>query len=208
MEFAWLLGARLQSMALLVTSARETPWAIAIHEAQRLALRADPTLCSDTDRAGEHGMRAARGMGLVSYRTFEAYCRHQSETEETLEGFRAASYIRHQGDKLARRFYGQCYFHLTRMLDSHDIGRNRGGAAQALRAMSLPAFVLSISTDLLIPPSEQAFLAECLPHAKAVTIDSRYGHDGFLIETETIGMHIRNWLTEAGIPVFNGLSGR
>ncbi len=203
MEFAWLLGIRLQSMALLVTSARETPWAIAIHEAQRLALRADPTLYSDSDRAGEDGMRAARGMGLVSYRTFESYCLHQAEQEERLEDFRAASYIRHQGEKLARRFYGQCYYHLTRVLDSHDIGRGRGGAAQALRQLTLPSFVLSISSDLLIPPAEQAFLADNLPNAHAVTIASRYGHDGFLIETETIGKHIRDWLTDTGIGAFN-----
>lgn len=193
LEFAWLLGERLRRMALLVTSARETPWAIAIHEAQRLAIQADPTWRDDSDRAGANGLRAARGMGLVTYRTFDAYRTGQTDVDESLENFRAAGYIRHQGDKLERRFYAQCYHSLTRTLDSHHVGRGRGGAAAALAQLTLPALVLSIDSDLLIPPSEQEFLAEHLPNSSLVLLKSEFGHDGFLIETERIGRIILDW---------------
>ena len=194
MEFAYLLGAQMKKMALLVTSARETAWAIAIHEAQRLAIQADPTWRDDHDRAGNAGMKAARGFGLVGYRTFDAYTNDQTDADDKLDEFRAATYIRHQGDKLDRRFYAQAYWHLTKSLDTHHIGRGRGGAEQALRQLTLPAWVLSIDSDVLIPPSEQHFLAVHLPNATFEILHSPYGHDGFLIETKTIGKLLMRWL--------------
>ena len=137
---------------------------------------------------------AARGFGLVGYRTFDAYTNDQTDADDKLDEFRAATYIRHQGDKLDRRFYAQAYWHLTKSLDTHHIGRGRGGAEQALRQLTLPAWVLSIDSDVLIPPSEQHFLAVHLPNATFEILHSPYGHDGFLIETETIGKLLMRWL--------------
>ena len=193
LEFAWLLREKMKKMALLVTSARETAWAIAIHEAQRLAIQADPSWRDDHDRAGNTGMKAARGFGLVGYRTFDAYTTGQTDSDDKLQEFRAATYIRHQGDKLDRRFYAQCYWHLTRSLDTHHIGRGRGGAAAALRALETPALVLSIDSDVLIPPSEQYFLAQHLPNARYEVLHSPFGHDGFLIETEAVRRMVADW---------------
>jgi homoserine O-acetyltransferase len=187
LEFAHLLPKEIKKMALLVTSARETAWAIAVHEAQRMAMQADPTFYEDSDTGGAAGMRAARGFGLVTYRTFEAYQTGQTDVDEKLNDLKSASYIKHQGKKLEQRFYAQCYWSLSKALDSHHIGRGRGGAAAALAKLEMPALVLSIDSDLLIPPSEQRFLAAHLPKASFHLLQSPYGHDGFLIETERIG---------------------
>jgi len=193
LEFAYLLPGRIKNIALLVTGARETPWAIAIHEAQRMAIQADPTWKSDHDNGGAEGLKAARGMGLVSYRTFDAFKSRQTDKEDKMDDFRAASYIRYQGLKLERRFYAQCYWYLTKALDTHHIGRGREGAAAALARLNMPALVLSIDSDILIPPVEQWFLAEHLPNSTHVKLPSDFGHDGFLIETERIGEIILNW---------------
>lgn len=193
MEFACLLPDIIKKIALLVTSARETAWAIAIHEAQRLAIQADPSWQDNTDAGGSAGLKAARGMGLIGYRTFESYKNNQTDEDDRLDSFRAASYIRYQGDKLLRRFYAQCYWYLTKALDTHHIGRGRGGAEQALSQLRTPALVVAISTDVLIPPSEQHFLAQHLPNATFLEIDSPYGHDGFLIETEAVNRVLSDW---------------
>jgi homoserine O-acetyltransferase len=193
LEFAYLLPDRIKNIALLVTSARETAWAIAIHEAQRMAIQADPTWKDDNDTGGAEGLKAARGMGLVSYRTFEAYKAHQTDADDKLDDFLAASYIRYQGRKLERRFYAQCYWYLTKALDSHHIGRGRRGAEAALAKLKMPALVLSIDTDLLIPPVEQWFLSQRLPHSTYIRLPSDFGHDGFLIETERIEDIILKW---------------
>ncbi len=194
LEMAAIFPESIEKIALLVTSARESAWAIAIHQAQRLAIEADQTWRDDRDRAGAAGLEAARGMGLIGYRTFGAYQQNQLDGDEKLDDFRAASYIRHQGKKLENRFFAQPYWHLTKTLDSHHVGRGRGGAAAALREIKQPALVISIDSDLLIPPSEQRFLAENLPNSTYFEIKSAFGHDGFLIETEVIGGLVLDWL--------------
>lgn len=194
LEMAHLLRQRIKKMALLVTSARETAWAVAIHEAQRMAMQADPSFYEDKDTGGAAGMRAARGMGLVTYRTFEAYQKGQTDSDEKLNDLKSAGYIQHQGRKLEQRFYAQCYWFLSKALDSHNMGRGRGGAAAALAELKIPALVLSIDSDLLIPPSEQQFLAEHLPQAEFVMLNSAYGHDGFLIETDRIGGILKGFI--------------
>lgn len=193
MEFAWLLKDKIKSIALLVTSAKETAWAISTHEAQRLAIQADPTWQDDADDAGKNGLKAARGMALLTYRTFQSYKDRQTDPDEKLDDFRAASYIRYQGHKLERRFYAQCYWQLVKSLDTHDMGRGRGGAAKALQQLNMPALVIAVDSDLLIPPVEQRFLQEHLPVATYREITSEFGHDGFLVETEKIKRAILEW---------------
>ena len=133
-------------------------------------------------------------MGLVTYRTFDAYQNGQTDADDKLNDLKSASYIQHQGKKLEQRFYAQCYWFLSKALDSHHVGRGRGGAAVALAGLDIPALVLSIDSDLLIPPSEQRFLAAHLPQAEYVELASDYGHDGFLIETERIGKILMGFL--------------
>lgn len=199
LEFAYILKDKIKSIALLATSAVETPWAISTHEAQRLAIQADPTFSENNDRAGENGLKAARGMALLTYRTFNAYIETQNDDTEKLDNFKAASYIRHQGKKLQQRFYAQAYYGLTKTLDTHNIGRKRGGIANALNKIKMPAFVLSIESDILIPPSQQFELAEHLPNATFVSLDSFYGHDGFLVEAESINALLLEWKSQLEI---------
>jgi len=176
----------IKKAVMLVTSAKETPWSIAIHEAQRLALKADQTFHYNNSIAGAEGLKAARGMGLVGYRTFEQYNLKQNDSDGRYKDFNAASYIKYQGDKLVKRFHAHCYFHLLNTLDTHNIGRNRGGLEKALSQIKQKTLLISIDSDVLIPISEQTFMANHMPNARQVIISSKFGHDGFLIETEKI----------------------
>jgi len=125
LEYAWLLRDQIKHLGLLVTSARETAWVIAGHEAQRQALLADPTIMENEHTSGAAGMKAARGMALLGYRTGEAYNSTQSDPPDIVEDHRASTYIRHQGDKLVNRFYAHCYWHLLRTPDT-PIGKASG----------------------------------------------------------------------------------
>jgi homoserine O-acetyltransferase len=53
---------------------------------------------------------------------------------------------------------------------------------------------MGIHSDILCPLDEQRFMAEHLPNATLVEIDSEYGHDGFIIETAQITEHLKPWL--------------
>ncbi len=186
LEYAYLIPDRIKHMGLLVTSARETAWVIAGHEAQRLAMQADPTLEGNHDHSGEDGMRAARGMALLGYRTIESYIDTQTDGDEVVNDHRASTYIRHQGEKLVKRFYPHCYWNLTKSLDTHHIGRGRGSIPDVLRSLKMKATIIGIDSDRLIPVSQQQFLAAHLPNADLHILHSPWGHDGFLIETEQI----------------------
>ena len=117
--------------------------------------------------------------------------------EDPADGGRYAvqSYLEHQGRKLLARFDAGTYVALTEALSSHDVGRGRGGVEAALRGCPVPVVVGGITSDRLYPLRLQEELAELLPGCTGLkVVDSIYGHDGFLVETEAVGELIRETL--------------
>jgi homoserine O-acetyltransferase len=186
-----------KNLCLLVTSAKASAWEIAIHEAQRLAVEADPTWKDESPAAGANGLKAARGIGMLTYRNYEAFRQTQTDNETKLSDFKAASYIRYQGEKLVRRFNAQSYHLLTRTMDSHDLGRGRNSVEEALAQIKSNTLVIGVETDILCPPTEQEFIAKHIPNSRLEIISSPFGHDGFLVETEKIsGLLKRDFVLE------------
>ncbi len=176
-------------------NAFHSPWGIAINEAQRMAIAADPTWKDKNERAGAEGMKAARAIAMVSFRSYEIYNKNQPEVaSEKLEGFRAASYQRYQGTKLANRFNSFSYWTLLNAMDNHHLGRGRGTLEQVLGAIRAKTLVIGVSSDLLFPVQEQKFLADHIPGAQFELIQSPYGHDGFLVEFEQFRELIRKFV--------------
>lgn len=172
-----------EHIILIATNAFHSPWGIAFNEAQRLAIEADVTWKENHERAGINGLKAARAIGMLSYRHYTGFAKAQAEkSANVLENFRAATYQRYQGEKLAKRFNSFTYWLLSKMMDSHNIARNRGSAEEVLRSIQAKALIISIDSDILFPPAEQKFLADHIPDAIFQTLSSPYGHDGFLVE--------------------------
>ncbi|CCH55272.1 homoserine O-acetyltransferase [Fibrisoma limi BUZ 3] len=188
----------IQNLILIASNAVFSPWGIAFNESQRMAIEADPTWAERRDDAGVTGMKAARAMALISYRNYDTYGFTQAlDNNEQLDGYKAASYQRYQGEKLAARFNAFTYWTLTKVMDSHNVGRNRGSILNALNQIKARTLVVGIRSDILFPPSEQQFLARHIPDAVYEEIDSLYGHDGFLIEAKPLTQIIRKWLGES-----------
>jgi homoserine O-acetyltransferase len=176
-----------ENILLGATNIKHSPWGIAFNESQRMAIEADCTFGNDDDNAGINGMKAARSIGLISYRNYKAYNITQEDKDNTkLENFRACSYQRYQGEKLAQRFNAYSYYILSKAMDNHNIERGRTNAKDVLSAIKCNVVVLGIESDFLYPLEEQELMAELIPHSLFVKIDSPYGHDGFLIENEKI----------------------
>lgn len=129
--------------------------------------------------------------------------------------FSAQSYLRYQGDKFTSRFDANCYIHISRKMDTHDLSRGRyplttssedpltltpeeqlDALHSTLAQLPRGALVISIQTDGLFTPSEQHEIASYIPDAYLVTIPSPDGHDGFLLEFEAINKHILAFLHE------------
>lgn len=192
LEFAQAFQGKIDHLLLIACAAKESAWGIAIHESQRLALKADSTF--GKENGGENGIKAARAIGMLTYRTSDAYNTQQTDQDERIDDFKAASYIQYQGEKLAKRFNALSYYYLTKCMDSHNIGRGKGGLQQALNQIATKTLVVGINTDQLLPPKTQKYLAHHIPNAYYAEIESDYGHDGFLLETKQLSERIIDFL--------------
>lgn len=173
-------------MVLMATDATASPWSIALDETQRMAIEADPEWGERRLDAAKKGLAAARAIALLSYRGPYGYNLTQRDTEELPAIHRASSYQRYQGEKLVRRFDVYSYHAILRSFDTHDIGRGRGGVEAALARIKAPTLVVGITTDIVFPPDEVKALAASIKGAKYDEIESRFGHDGFLVEHDSL----------------------
>ncbi len=167
---------------------RVTPWLTAFNESMRMALETDPTFrACESLKGGETGLRCARSIALISYRSYEGYNATQSEKEEDcMFADRAGSYQRYQGRKLSDRFDAYSYWYLCNSVDSNNIGRGRGGVIKALESITTDCTVIGIDSDRLFPVEEQKFMAEHIKGATYHEITSKFGHDGFLLENDQL----------------------
>lgn len=195
MEWAIQHPHRFENMMLVATTYMSTPWAIAINETERMSIEADASFFNGDPNGGKAGLAAARGLGLLSYRGYEAYNITQSEKDnEQVQSYRVSSYQRYQGKKLVDRFSAHCYHSITRSQDTHNVARGRGGFEEAFANITAKTLSVGISSDILFPPIEQKRLAEFIPNAVYAEITSDFGHDGFLIESKQLSEIIREYL--------------
>ena len=169
----------------ICTAPRVSPFFGATLEAQRMALEADPSFREARDLSGgAAGLKCARAQALISYRSFRGYGRTQDEEDpDTLFAGRVASYERYQGEKLLRRgFDAYCYYTQCNAMDSHNVGRGRGGVQKALGRIRAACTVVAVDTDQIFPPQEGRVWSAWIPGAEYMEITSDFGHDGFLLE--------------------------
>jgi homoserine O-acetyltransferase len=187
MEWAIMEPAYIKNLILIATNAKHSPWGIAFNESQRLAISADRTFYSNTPNGGKKGLKAARSIALLSYRNYKTYGITQQEEEENhVDDYRASSYQNYQGEKLVNRFNAYSYWYLSKSMDSHNVGRNRHGVEKALSLIKARTLVVGIKSDVLFPIEEQQYLFRHIQKSAFAEMDSFYGHDGFLIETEML----------------------
>lgn len=187
-EWAIMEPELFEKAVFIACSARVTPWLTAWEESQRMALEADPTFreCASL-RGGEMGLRCARSIALISYRSYAGYNATQAEQDvDCMFADRAGSYQRYQGKKLSDRFDAYSYYYLSDSVNSNNVGRGRGGVETALAKIKADCTVIGIDSDGLFPVEEQKMIAESVPGAKYYEITSKFGHDGFLLENDQL----------------------
>jgi len=185
---------QIKKLCLIATNAFHSPWGKAFNESQRMALEADLSFQNNENDGGKLGLKAARSIALLSYRTSEIYNQTQLDEAEKQFDFAAAGYQKYQGEKLVKRFSPYCYYSITKSMDSHHIGRGFSSTTKALSQIQASTLCIGIISDILFTPKEVSFIASHINHAKYVEIDSIYGHDGFLVEGKTVNKIISKWL--------------
>ncbi|MFN8240017.1 MAG: homoserine O-acetyltransferase [Bacteroidales bacterium] len=195
LEYCLMRPGLISNLVFIASAARQSPWAIAFNQSQRLSIEADNSFTKESADGGQKGLKAARSIALLSYRTPYAYNTTQAETDDEATGsYKASSYQDYQGDKLVKRFNAWSYYRLSQLSDSHNVGRGRGGVEKALSGLTSRTLCIGITSDILYPPAEQRLVAESVPDGKFAEIDSFFGHDGFLIETKKVTSLIKDFL--------------
>ncbi|MBF4514474.1 homoserine O-acetyltransferase [Plantibacter sp. VKM Ac-2885] len=180
---------------------------ISLNFVQLEAVRTDPHFQGGDyydapDGEGPHrGLALARRMALLNYRSpGELNARFERSWQSSVSPlghggrFAVESYLDFHGNKFTRRFDAGSYVTLVEAMNSHDVGRDRGGVGAALRAYPGPSLVLGIDSDRLFPVSGQEEIALHLPGnldgTRPSVLRSDFGHDGFLIENALVAPHL------------------
>ena len=203
----WVVGhpETVRAALVLAVGARATADQIGTQSTQVAAIKADPNWQNgdyhDTGRTPQAGMEIARRFAHLTYRgeaeLDDRFGNAPQGSEDPVTGGRYAvqSYLEYQGGKLAQRFDAGTYVALTDALSTHDVGRDRGGVAAALNTVTVPVIVGGITSDRLYPLRLQQELADLIPTCTGLNVvDSSFGHDGFLVETEAVYELIRQTL--------------
>ena len=201
LEWAVQLPHRVGAICTIGSSAVATGDQIGTASIQIRAIKSDPNF--NNGDYYEQGLGPVEGMGIarrIAHLTYRTESEMDVRFGRQLQGddtgrYAVESYLDHQAAKLSKRFDANTYIALTDAMNSHDIGRDRGGVVAALEAITVPTVVVSIDTDRLFPPRLQAEIAELVPTAgEPITISSDFGHDGFLVESEAMGEALRKAL--------------
>ena len=203
----WVVGhpGTVRAGLVLAVGARATADQIGTQSTQVAAIKADPDWQGGdyhgTGVGPTAGLEIARRIAHLTYRgeaeLDSRFANDAQGDEDPTSGGRYAvqSYLEHQGGKLVSRFDAGTYVALTDALSSHDVGRGRGGVAAALAGCPVPVLVGGITSDRLYPLRQQQELADLLPGCPGLSVvDSIYGHDGFLVETDAVAPLIRQTL--------------
>ncbi len=196
LEWAVTLGQKLENAVILASTSKTSPWVVGFNETQRMAIESDCTWGECHELAGIKGLETARAIAMLSYRHPEDLLVKQGEREEKLDGFRAASYLRYQGQKLAKRFNALSYWTLSKAMDSHDLGRKRGGLEAAISSISARILSIGVDSDLLFLPSESQYISQKAKRGTYKEIKSTAGHDAFLIEFEQLAYFLKSYYLE------------
>jgi homoserine O-acetyltransferase/O-succinyltransferase len=207
LEWAVTYPDRVRRCIVLACSAYASAEQIAWCQPQLLAIRQDPDFVGGDyygrPRGPDLGLGLARRIAHVTYRSEpeldDRFGRRVQGKEQPLgRGGRYAveSYLDHQADKLAARFDANSYVVLTESMNSHDVGRARGGVQAALERVTADLVVVAVDSDRLYPPRLSHEISQASASSgPAHIIASEHGHDGFLIEIGQVGQIVRETLS-------------
>jgi len=194
----------------IATACQFTPQNIAFDWVAREAIMADPNWNGGeyTEEKGpDRGLAAARMLAHITYLSEESMSRKfgrslQNKTDYDFDfnfDFAVESYLQHQGHRFVERFDANSYFYITRATDYFDLTAKTGGdLVKAMENVKAAALVVAFSSDWLFPTDQSKRIVNALLHngaeASFCEIKSGYGHDAFLLEVDTLGRMIKDFL--------------
>ncbi len=183
LAYAWLLECPdlVERAVIIGAPARHSPWAIGLNTAARNAIKAAP---------GGEGLKVARQIAMLSYRSPESFAATQSGQRATTTKSQPAisSYLEYQGEKLMARFCERSYVALTGAMDTFQ------PSDFELDSIKAKVLVVGISSDVLYPATEVKAYAHQLSGAHYWELNSIHGHDAFLMDAQELPQQVKSFL--------------
>lgn len=193
----------------IATTSRLSAQAIAFDEVGRQAIMSDPDWM-DGDYYGKTiphgGLSIARMIGHITYMSdksmHDKFGRKLQDKAEYgydfVTDFQVESYLRYRGDSFVKRFDANSYLYITKAMDYFDLPEAHDSLRQAFAGVRTKFLVISFSSDWLFPSYQSKEIVSALRYnnidAIYMEIQSDYGHDAFLLESEQLGSLISNFL--------------
>lgn len=211
LEWALAFPERVTKCIVLAASARLSAEGLGFNAVGRFTIMNDTHFHGgDYYALGEaprNGLAAARMLAHITYLSEDAM---HAKFGRRLQGkarpdfgfdieFEVESYLNYQGAQFIRRFDANSYLYITRAMDYYDAADwGKGSLIRACSRLKSDMLLVSFSSDWLYPPEEVEELALAISHNRRpvnyVKIDSHYGHDAFLVETEKVSQLLRAFL--------------
>lgn len=202
LQFATSYPDRCRLAIPIATAGRQSAQNIAFNEIGRQAIIADPRWKNGDYYDSEcpvDGLSIARMVGHVTYLSDETLrSKFGRRTRNGTAGngtrgflepfFEVESYLRYKGNSFTKRFDANSYLYITRAIDLFDLSPDCDSLEPAFRNCKSRFLVISFSSDWLYPPYQSEELVRAIRanglSAQHRLIDSSYGHDAFLLESD------------------------
>ncbi|CAM3237884.1 homoserine O-acetyltransferase [Filibacter tadaridae] len=140
------------------------------------------------------GFETARMAGMVTYRSGKLFNDRFDRTESKKGNYEIESYLHHIGKKITKKFDPNSYCTLLRAMNTHDLGRGRGGIKEATRSIKAKVIALAYTHDLIYPPENIQLFTHLIPNSTYYLINTEFGHDGFLTEYDKWGLIVKQYM--------------
>ena len=210
MQWAITYPDRVRHVLAIATAPTLTTENIAFNDVARNAILTDPDFHGgDFYQHGvvpTRGLRLARMLGHITYLSDDAMAGKFGRGLRSGDyqygydiEFEVESYLRYQGDKFASYFDANTYLLMTKALDYFDPARlTDHNLARAFAPVQADFLVLSFSSDWRFSPDRSREIVKALLHNRRnvsyAEIQSRHGHDSFLMQDEQYFAVMRNYL--------------
>ncbi len=216
LAFAVQFPEALDRLVTISSAAHALPTALAIRSLQREVIRNDPAwMNGDYETEPVEGMRVARKIGLLSYRSAVEW--NQRFGRERVPGaeerppfgieFQVESYLEANARKFIGTFDANCYLYLSRAMDWFDLAEHGGTLNAAMaRLATRDNLVVGVETDFLFPLAQQEEIADAMREAglrvEFAALPSLQGHDAFLCDqarfSDAIGRFLKREARASG----------
>jgi homoserine O-acetyltransferase/O-succinyltransferase len=207
---------RIRAAVPIATALKHTPQQIAFNEVGRQAIIAD----HDWQNGSYYGKKIpAKGLAIARMIGHITYMSDASMAEKFGRKFRAdrapfkfgadfevEGYLHNRGDNFTKRFDANSYLYITKAIDYFNI-LNGHSLSSIFKGLHAKVLVIAFKSDWLYPTYQSQEIVKACKlsgvEASYCEVDSEYGHDSFLLETEQEGQLILNFLRG----VYNGNGG-